>query len=178
MNVTQWDEIKKDIELWINDFLSRPNVYFNNLPPCPFAQKALLENKILWNFNLNPYPEVTKNLINECASKLLTEDKDIALVIHSEYSSWSPENVTDYVEKWRVENRARGLFLLRDHPLKEEYLGHLKMNQGKYLIFFIQKKDKLIKSRIKLQRNGFYNNLATEELNMFFPIQNEQTHDI
>jgi len=39
--------IKKDIENYIYNYLSKPNNRFhNNLQPCPFAKKALLEDKV------------------------------------------------------------------------------------------------------------------------------------
>ena len=34
------------IKSWIQDFVTKPNPVFGNLPPCPFAQKAIIENKV------------------------------------------------------------------------------------------------------------------------------------
>ena len=34
------------IQQWINDFVTKPNAVFGNLPPCPFARKAIVENKV------------------------------------------------------------------------------------------------------------------------------------
>ena len=56
------------IQKWISEFVTKPNPVFGNLPPCPFAQKAIIENKVeflelnsiacyntlyqhIWNFN-------------------------------------------------------------------------------------------------------------------------------
>ena len=35
------------IKNWISEFVTKPNPVFGNLPPCPFAQKAIIENKEL-----------------------------------------------------------------------------------------------------------------------------------
>ena len=40
--MTATDDVKK----WISEFVTKPNPVFGNLPPCPFAQKAILEDKV------------------------------------------------------------------------------------------------------------------------------------
>ena len=34
------------IQNWINNFVTQPNPVFGNLPPCPFARKAIVDNKV------------------------------------------------------------------------------------------------------------------------------------
>ena len=34
------------IEIWIENFLNKTSPTLNNLPPCPFAKQALINNKI------------------------------------------------------------------------------------------------------------------------------------
>ena len=34
------------IQNWIKDFVTRPNPVFGDLPPCPYAQKAMVEDKV------------------------------------------------------------------------------------------------------------------------------------
>ena len=34
------------IQTWISDFVTKPNPIFGNLPPCPFAQKAIIDDKV------------------------------------------------------------------------------------------------------------------------------------
>ena len=34
------------IRQWIDDFVTKPNPVFGDLPPCPFARKAIVENKV------------------------------------------------------------------------------------------------------------------------------------
>ena len=40
------NQAKQDITAWINDFVSKPNALLNNFPPCPYARKAMLEQKV------------------------------------------------------------------------------------------------------------------------------------
>ena len=35
------------IQNWINNFVTQPNSVFGNLPPCPFARKAVVDNKVV-----------------------------------------------------------------------------------------------------------------------------------
>ena len=37
---------ESSIDDWIQNFLSKPSKTFNNLPPCPYAKKAWLDNKV------------------------------------------------------------------------------------------------------------------------------------
>ena len=41
--ITSMDE---QIRSWITSFLSKPNPLLNNFPPCPFAKKALLDERV------------------------------------------------------------------------------------------------------------------------------------
>ena len=34
------------IKTWISEFVTKPNPVFGNLPPCPYAQKAIVEDKV------------------------------------------------------------------------------------------------------------------------------------
>ena len=34
------------IQNWISDFVTKPNPIFGDLPPCPFAQKAIIDGKV------------------------------------------------------------------------------------------------------------------------------------
>ena len=40
------DLIKKEVRLWSEKFLEVPNVHLNNMPACPYAKKAWLDNKV------------------------------------------------------------------------------------------------------------------------------------
>ena len=34
------------IRKWISNFVTKPNPVFGDLPPCPYAQKAMVDNKV------------------------------------------------------------------------------------------------------------------------------------
>ena len=34
------------IKIWIKDFLTKRNPVFGDLPPCPFARKAMMDKKV------------------------------------------------------------------------------------------------------------------------------------
>jgi len=38
--------VKEDVRLWSKHFLEVPNVQLNNLPACPYAKTAWLQNKV------------------------------------------------------------------------------------------------------------------------------------
>ena len=34
------------IKKWISDFVTKPNPVFGDLPPCPYARKAIVDGKV------------------------------------------------------------------------------------------------------------------------------------
>ena len=39
-------DLHYNLNVWISKTLSIPNTTFNNLPPCPYAKKAWMEDKV------------------------------------------------------------------------------------------------------------------------------------
>ena len=39
-------EIVQEIKLWSSQILEKPSSYFNDLPPCPYARKAWVDDKV------------------------------------------------------------------------------------------------------------------------------------
>ena len=55
----------QQVKDWIEDFVTKPNPVFGDLPPCPFARKAMLENKVkfLELDSVADYPTVYQHII-------------------------------------------------------------------------------------------------------------------
>ncbi len=78
------------IRTWIKDFVTKPNPIFGDLPPCPFAQKAMVDGKVefleldgigefgtifthIWDFDFDNKDVLV--LIAELEAKLDTKDR-------------------------------------------------------------------------------------------------------
>tara|TARA_R100001443_G_scaffold111896_1_gene125048 strand:+ start:785 stop:1303 length:519 start_codon:yes stop_codon:yes gene_type:complete len=45
--LNKWEQnVKEEIRTWSAQVLEKTSVHFGNMPPCPFAKKAWLENKV------------------------------------------------------------------------------------------------------------------------------------
>ena len=63
--VDQEQDICQEIMAWSEHTLQKPNPFYNNLPSCPYAQKAWQENKVAILFkygdNYNVYTALYLN---------------------------------------------------------------------------------------------------------------------
>ena len=105
------------IEKWIKETLSRPHETFNNLPACPFAKKAWLENKVEIHEDRNLYEIDFK--------RLLTGELDVIMFLL--------EPTIDVDEFDRQVNLTKAVvkdkyIVLDDHPQHEEKVSGFKLN--------------------------------------------------
>ena len=40
------EEATSYIKKWLDEFVTQPNPLLNNFPPCPYAQQAIIDNKV------------------------------------------------------------------------------------------------------------------------------------
>ncbi len=141
---------KKYLENWILNFLSTPQSILNDLPPCPFAKKAYIDNKITIIEVSDYVNDITTYLSN------WIDDYDVAVFV-------CPDQVDaeDFVEQTKNLNElfmSKGLVLLEDHVDIDERIGNLILNNGKYNIILAQRMDKLNEAADKLHKTEYYQN--------------------
>jgi len=145
--------INKSLEKWINNTLSKPNPIFNNMPACPYAKKALMDNKVEvnifdswvdaysflvtkeWNF-----PEVEVVIIS-FPSKGITPDM-LSLTLDKLTDSWKHDH----------------LVILEDHPDEVEEVKEFNLNFKESALLLIQPRSKLNEARAYLETQGYYKN--------------------
>jgi hypothetical protein len=157
------DIIKDSILEWVASFVSRPNEKLNNFSPCPFATEAIDKGKVLFLSNSDEDIRLTQEHIELAAREIIENKFEVAVVVHEIFQSWPVDKVKKYVSKWRESYRDKDLYLLKDHPEDEEIVSGLKMNQGKYLVFFVQRSSILIRARKKLWNQGYYDSWSDAE---------------
>ena len=153
------DQAKQDITTWITDFVEKPNALLNGWPPCPYARRARLENKV----DIRQGIDVAEDL--EVVD--MQQFDVIALVYEPDhYDSVSFNRTVDLANQYTL--ASRGLIALADHPEdKEEVLG-VSMNQGTWAIVFVQNLDKLNSHARMLAKQGFYQDWPEEYLKTLF----------
>ena len=140
---------QQQIESWILNFLSKPNSVFNNLPPCPYAKQAWLDNKV------EVIETDSKHLEQQICKILETfpDSKDLVMLV-LDPSEVSYEQLKLFSEQYKNDKFA----LLKDHPNECETVKDVVLNNGKYAIIFVQRREELTRARNELAGTGYYDN--------------------
>ena len=145
------------IDDWIQNFLSKPNKIFNNLPACPYAKKAWADNKVEVN-SFDSWVDAYSFLITK-----QWDFTDIEVVIISfPHKDITPSVLTDALDKLTSSWKHDQLVVLEDHPDEEEQVQGYKLNYGKSGLILIQPRSKLNKARAYLESKGYYKNWDKE----------------
>jgi len=149
---------KKYIENWILQDLSITDSFFNNLPKCPYAKKALVSNKILYDFSnhTNIYKkidEIANNWNNFSYEVVLIKmNDDIDPILLKKIKKDLNKNYDTFI-------------FLTDHLEVKEKIENMSFNNMKYNIIFMQDKLKLKQARINLNKKGYYKNWSKKYIN-------------
>ena len=142
------------IKNWIKDFVTKPNPVFGDLPPCPFAQKAMVDGKVefleldgigefgtifthIWDFDF--------------------DNKDV-LVIIAEPDQYTAKETVEIADKLNKALMANDIVILEDHPKIKEKVKQVKLNNGHYILFLAQRLSKLNKFSRMLEAGPYYKN--------------------
>jgi hypothetical protein len=126
----------KQVIRWMQDFVEKPNKDFGGLPACPFAKEARKKDKIKFvEFNNDrPDSEIEQYIYNMNFAK---ETFKIARELEAK------------AEK-------EGVLLGEDHPEMIETVGSSKINNGDYIIFFLQNLQQVEDAAVKLRKTSYY----------------------
>ena len=148
------------IRTWIKDFVTKPNPIFGNLPPCPFAQKAIVDGKVeflqldgvagyetlyghIWNFDF--------------------DDKDVLCMIAApdQFTAQETVRLSDMLNSYYM---AKDVVVLEDHPKIHEHVKDVKLNNGHYILFLVQRLSKLNRYSAMLEKGPYYKNWSKSYL--------------
>tara|TARA_R100000030_G_scaffold25656_2_gene18659 strand:- start:9966 stop:10469 length:504 start_codon:yes stop_codon:yes gene_type:complete len=149
---------EQSIKDWIENFLCKENPAFNNLPACPFAKQAMLDNKItyceLQPIQIPMFDYFVAELEN--FSYHWPKGKEV-VVIGTKPQFISAEELSLAVESATTRFLySRGYIALEDHPDAEEKVLDVCVNQGEYALVLLQERDKLQRARNILQKQDYY----------------------
>lgn len=148
------------IKTWISEFVTKPNPIFGDLPPCPFAQKAMLEDKVefleldgvagyqtlyghIWNFDF--------------------EQKDVLIMIArpDQFTAQQTQNLARDLNSYFM---PRDVVVLEDHPDTAESVKDVVLNNGEYTLFLAQSLSKLNHFSKVLEAGPYYKNWSRSYL--------------
>ena len=155
-----FEQVKKDIEQWIVDFVEKPTPLLNNWAPCPYARQARVNNRV----SIRPG---CYNPIDDLKHVVMS-DHDVVVLVYGQ-ERWPADEFNELVKIANmVHLSSQGLFALADHPDDAELVNGVVMNQGTYAIVFVQPIDKLNQAAKQLADKGFYNGWPEEYLTALF----------
>tara|TARA_B100000900_G_scaffold373892_1_gene354798 strand:+ start:1367 stop:1780 length:414 start_codon:yes stop_codon:yes gene_type:complete len=129
---------KENIIAWIENDLSTPNPRFNNLPRCPYAKRAVMDNKILFENIQSGFYNVVKRLV-----ETWDDSYDIA-VLNLDY------NVTPNAVG-TLRTICNEGYADKDFIFIEDFVP-----QGNHSVILMQRKTNIDKARIQLKSKGYY----------------------
>lgn len=149
-----------EIRAWSKHALEKPLEYFNNLPPCPYAEKAWEDKRVDCVIKDTDNKQVLYTTVSQFPNNL-----DIVLIIDKKYEK-SAKDFHDYLDAMNVAI-SRGMFIDKDiwvmgfHPDDEasEYVDDANfchLTEESYAIIFVQRLTKLHESADKLKKRGYY----------------------
>lgn len=142
---------------WIEGFLSTPLDVFFGYPPCPFAKKALIENKIKFT--------KTEDFDNYIRKLLISWDNNVDVVCVICNEDIDSKYMVETVKKINIDFMPRGFICLEDHKLIPETINKISLNNGKYNIVLCQKLEKINNATKKLLNTKYYDNWPTDYFN-------------
>ena len=171
MNLDFFDQpvekaIVKEIRQWSAEALEKPSPYFQNLPPCPYARSAWLNNKVAIIFNKEPSYQV----LYSCISRF-DDVFDLAIIVNTKPSE-DAELFHSYLDQLN-DVIANGMFIDKDiwlmgfHPLDEpsDFVQEINFDYDvhtEYSMIFVQRLSKLQEAADKLHKKGYYDSYVGE----------------
>ena len=140
------------IQTWISDFVTKPNPIFGNLPPCPFAQKAIIDDKVTF---LELDGVACYNTLYQHIWDFDFEQKDVLVMIASP-DQFTAKETTDIARDLNKYFMSKDVVVLEDHPDIDESVGDVKLNNGEYVLFLAQGLSKLNRYSRMLESGPYY----------------------
>lgn len=158
--------IVEEIRQWSAEVLEQPNPYFNNLPACPYARSAWMDNKVSILFKNEPSLQVLYTCISQ-----FDDAFDLSIIV-----DLNPDEDSDAFHEYLDQLNdviSEGMFIDKDiwvmgfHPhddpsdFVEEVVFEREIDTA-YSMTFVQRLSKLQKAADKLHKKGYYHTYDNE----------------
>ena len=151
---------KQYITNWLKTFVEVPHPVFGDFPPCPFAQKARLEDKILFRTIAEEEPD--SNFWTWIERHDFKKYEVLCMILPG--TRWKP----DYTKKIAVQLNSvymkKDIVVLEDHPKIKEQVQGISLNNGRYILLLAQQLSKLNKFSNQLKKTNYYSNWTQKHL--------------
>jgi hypothetical protein len=156
------EQVKQDIESWIENFVEVPHPALGGFPPCPFARQARMKRTFEVYLGADPYYDLKNR------ARWGMGDREVIIYAYDP-EEWSHELFSASIESANTEHLLRAdLLALEDHPAYVENVNGVVMNQGKYALALVQCLSDLNTKAKLMASKGFYHGWPEEYLQGLF----------
>ena len=156
------DQVKKDIEQWIVNFVEVPHPALGNFPPCPYARSSRLKNSYDVFIGTDPYYDLKNR------AKYGMGNKEVIIYVYDP-KEWPHDLFSSSLEQANQDFLlAADLLTLEDHPADVEIVNGVCMNQGTYALALVQSLSDLNNRARAMARRGFYDSWPEDYLTALF----------
>lgn len=156
------DQVKKDIEHWIVNFVEVPHPALGNFPPCPYARSSRLKNSYDVFIGTDPYYDLKNR------AKYGMGNKEVIIYVYDP-KEWPHDLFSSSLEQANQDFLlAADLLTLEDHPADLEIVNGICMNQGTYALALVQSLSDLNNRARLMARRGFYDSWPEDYLTALF----------
>jgi len=171
-------EIYQEIIAWSEHTLQKPNPYYNDMPPCPYAQKAWEDNKVIILFKYDSNMQVLYSTISQWEDAF-----DLVIIVDMAFKK-DPDEFHEYLDMLN-DAVSNGVFIDRDiwlmgfHPHDEandfiDDQSFMHLVEDEYAMIFVQRLSKVQESADKLAKKGYYD-IYLEEYDVEHIFQKRQS---
>ena len=156
------EQVKKDIELWIENFVEVPHPALGGFPPCPFARSARLKRTYGVFLGVDPLYDLKNR------ARYGMDNYEVVIYAYDP-AEWSRELFANSIELANRETLIpRDLIAMEDHPADPEIVNGVSMNQGTYALALIQGLSDLNTKAGQMAAKGFYQTWPKSYLEQLF----------
>lgn len=156
------EQVKKDIEHWIVNFVEVPHPALGGFPPCPYARSARLKKSYEVYLGTDPYYDLKNR------ARWGMGNKEVIIYAYDP-KEWNRELFSASIESANTEHLLRAdILALEDHPNDVENVNGVIMNQGTYALALVQSLSDLNEKAAIMGRKGFYDSWPEEYLQALF----------
>ena len=156
------EQVKQDIERWIETFVEVPNPALGGWPPCPYARRARLDR----SYEIRKGVDVYTDLMNLATTGLA--GKEVVIYVYDPVQ-WPREQFARDLESANIGFLLpRDIIALEDHPADPEWVNGVCMNQGTYALALCQSVSDLDSKARSMATKGFYHTWPEEYLKDLF----------
>jgi hypothetical protein len=156
------DQVKHDIEQWIQNFVEVPHPALGGFPPCPYARSSRLKNSYAVFLGSDPYYDLKNR------ARWGMGDKEVIVYAYDPVE-WPRELFASGLDQANQEFLLDAdMLVLEDHPADVEMVNGICMNQGTYALALVQSLSDLDTKATQMAAKGFYDSWPEDYLTALF----------